>query len=67
MSLRLSTGRPRACSGLMYATVPTTRPSRVPSFVTVGDCDQSELLPSSGVRLGQAEIEDLHRYRPAVP
>ena len=35
MSVRLSTGFPRACSGLMYEAVPRIVPSAVP-FVSVG-------------------------------
>src|SRR5262249_22501668 len=30
---------PRACSGLMYAAVPSSRPSRVPPTVTVGEVE----------------------------
>ena len=40
MSARLSTTMPRTCSGLMYAAVPSSVPSRVPPTVTVGDCRQ---------------------------
>ena len=47
MSARLSTGLPRACSGAMYAAVPSTVPARVTcSRVTVGECSG---LPAGGV------------------
>ena len=36
MSLRLSTARPRACSGLMYAAVPMMAPSRRLESMTSG-------------------------------
>ena len=41
MSVRLSTTFPRACSGLMYAAVPSTIPSCVASIVSVGDLASS--------------------------
>src|SRR5688572_8336338 len=39
MSVRLSTTCPRACSGLMYAAVPSTTPA--PVRPTVGKCEGS--------------------------
>ena len=36
MSVRRSTGLPRACSGLMYAAVPRMTPTAVPPLVMVG-------------------------------
>ncbi len=36
-SVRLSTGLPRACSGLMYAAVPRITPAAVPRAVRVGE------------------------------
>ena len=43
MSARLSTDFPRACSGLMYAAVPSSTPSPVASAgdVSVGDKDNA--------------------------
>src|SRR6516225_2312138 len=41
MSARLSTLRPRAASGLMYAAVPRITPATVPSEVMVGDIEGS--------------------------
>ena len=41
MSVRLSKGFPRACSGLMYAAVPRILPSLAPSVVNVGDWGKS--------------------------
>ncbi len=38
MSARLSTDRPRACSGDMYAAVPMTTPACVAAAVSVGEC-----------------------------
>ena len=37
MSVRLSTGLPRACSGDMYAAVPRITPAAVPRAVSVGE------------------------------
>ena len=37
-SARLSTGLPRACSGLMYAAVPRMIPAAVARAVSVGEC-----------------------------
>ena len=45
-SLRLSTGSPRACSGLMYAAVPMTAPSRGPALVAIGTSVRSGVTPS---------------------
>ena len=45
MSVRLSTGWPLACSGLMYAAVPRTTPAIVPSDVMV--IDESRPDPST--------------------
>ena len=39
MSARLSTGLPRACSGLMYAAVPRIAPACVAAIESVGDMD----------------------------
>ena len=44
MSVRWSTARPRACSGLMYAAVPRMMPARVALGIIVGDCVMSTLL-----------------------
>ena len=46
MSARLSTLCPRACSGLMYAAVPSSTPSRVPLITIVGDCERSGAEPA---------------------
>jgi hypothetical protein len=46
-SARLSTGRPRACSGDMYAAVPNSMPSTVPREVIVGD-SEALLPPDAG-------------------
>ena len=50
MSARLSTGRPAACSGLMYAAVPRIIPACViAGVVIVGDCDTARRpLPTPG-------------------
>lgn len=45
ISLRASSGRPDACSGDMYATVPTMIPGRVRVSVTVGVAS-SDVPPS---------------------
>ena len=37
MSARLSTGLPAACSGLMYAAVPSSTPTCVAAIVKVGE------------------------------
>ena len=59
ISVRLSIGLPRACSGLMYAAVPRITPSRVPPTVTVGDCERSGADPSPS-DFREAEVEHLH-------
>ena len=41
ISERLSTGTPRACSGLMYPAVPSRTPSRVGDNVAVGELTRS--------------------------
>ena len=41
ISVRLSVGLPRACSGLMYAAVPRMVPSSVPPKLMVGDRERS--------------------------
>ena len=48
MSARLSTGFPRACSGLMYAAVPRNMPTPViiAGDVIVGDCDNPGIEPA---------------------
>ena len=53
MSVRRSTGAPRACSGLMYGAVPITTP------LWVASVDTNAASRSDGVRLGQAEVEHL--------
>ena len=56
MSVRASTCCPRACSGDMYAAVPTT----VPASVLTPNCVVSApVWPDSG-ELGQAEVQHLH-------
>ena len=37
-SARLSTAFPRACSGLIYAAVPTIMPACVAAMLMVGEC-----------------------------
>ena len=59
MSVRLSMDWPRACSGLMYAAVPMTSPSRVPAAVTVGSLREAAVDFGRRKCLGQAEVEDL--------
>ena len=63
MSARLSTGLPRACSGLMYAAVPRIIPAWViAGVVIVGDCDAlATSLPRRFRRLGEAEVQNFHR------
>ena len=56
MSDRWSVRRPRACSGDMYAAVPTTGPRDTPSRVIVAVASADE---SGSISLRQAEIEDL--------
>ena len=49
MSLRLSAGRPLACSGLMYAAVPRIIPACViAGVVIVGDIDALGNAPDAG-------------------
>jgi hypothetical protein len=50
MSLRLSTARPLACSGLMYAAVPRIIPTPVimAGVVSVGDIDALDDEPAAG-------------------
>ena len=55
MSVRLSIGLPFACSGLMYAGVPTITPSRLAIAVIVGDNDTSVAVSS----VSACEVEDL--------
>ena len=55
MSVRLSTARPRACSGLMYAGVPRIRPVRV-AIAVVCAFARRRLRRSR-----DAEVEHLHR------
>ena len=50
MSARLSTGLPRACSGLMYAAVPRIIPASVDRAVSVGEFIASDAA-GSGVRV----------------
>ena len=47
-SARLSTVRPRACSGDMYAAVPRMMPAAVPVWASVGDCERSAEEPDVG-------------------
>ena len=66
MSARLSTGRPDACSGLMYAAVPRIIPACViAGVVIVGDCDTTLACADCARRrlhrLRQPEVEHLHR------
>ena len=62
MSVRLSTGLPRACSGLMYAAVPRITPAAVARAVSVGECvtpaEPRRRIPFEDLR--EAEVEDLH-------
>ncbi len=63
MSARLSTGLPRACSGLMYAAVPRI----IPACVIAGDVIVGEFIASAVAldvrveRLGETEVQHLHR------
>ena len=58
-SARASTGRPLACSGDMYSSVPRSMPARVPCRVSVSRASTS---PRGGGRqLGEAEVEDLQQ------
>ena len=41
MSARRSTFLPRACSGLMYAAVPSRMPACVAAWLSVGEVDMS--------------------------
>ena len=63
MSARLSTVRPFACSGAMYAAVPRIIPACViAGVVIVGDIDTLGDEPRRGLhRLREAEVEHLHR------
>ena len=57
--MRASSSFPRACSGDMYATVPTAEPGLVRSFSTpvcVASADDTAALPR---HLGQSEVENL--------
>ena len=62
MSARLSTGRPFACSGAMYAAVPRITPRSVRAGDrSVGEFASAAATRSSGVeRFGEAEVEHLH-------
>ena len=59
MSLRLSSGLPRACSGLMYAAVPRMTPASVTGVVRVGTARIERARPVD--RPGEAQVEDLDR------
>ena len=62
MSVRLSTGLPRACSGLMYAAVPRIIPAAVARAVSVGECVTPAEAPDGRVPLEdlrEAEVEEL--------
>ena len=62
MSLRLSAGRPLACSGLMYAAVPRMTPIRViAGLVIVGDCETSPTMADRFHRLSEAKVQNLDR------
>ena len=63
MSVRLSTVRPRACSGLMYGAVPSSTPSCVPPTVIVGECAICGPLPVPPIGPGETEVEHLHAPR----
>ena len=61
MSARLSTNRPRACSGAMYAAVPRI----MPIAVIAGEAKGRRIrrVPAAGCRLrtsGQAKVQHLH-------
>ena len=58
MSVRRSTPSPRACSGLMYAAVPTMAPWRRRRRRAARSTSRAPTL--AGDRLGQAEVEHLH-------
>ena len=63
MSVDLSIGWPRACSGLMYAGVPRITPTPVISAgeVTVGDSVTAAVPALVDIeRLGEPEVENLH-------
>ena len=57
MSVRLSTGRPRACSGLMYAAVPRINPASVPCMVTRREIRRGRIASHC---FGQPEVEDFY-------
>ena len=64
MSERLSTARPRACSGLMYAAVPRITPALVAAGRSSSATPTrfgSEPGRSGAARLGEAEVQHLHR------
>ena len=63
MSDRASTFFPSACSGDMYAAVPTTRPSDVRGRSPAATVTSSWLTSAVSVRLRQAEV---HHLDPAV-
>jgi hypothetical protein len=46
-SLRRSTGLPRACSGLMYAAVPSTVPSTVRALIVSASGEAGRSLAAS--------------------
>ncbi len=59
MSVRLSMGRPRACSGLMYAAVPRIVPARVAAMLNVGECAGSPPEDSSARALASPKSSTL--------
>ena len=60
MSLRLSAGLPRACSGLMYAAVPRMTPNCVSAgLVIVGDCVTLAVDMLTRHGFGEAKIQHL--------
>ena len=66
MSVLLSTGFPRACSGLMNSAVPRMTPGCVPSRTSVGESESVRAEPVAFRRsLGEAEVEDLDPARRA--
>ena len=52
MSVCLSTGFPRACSGLMYEAVPRMAPKAVPLVNVVGECESPPPEVGSRFRFG---------------
>ena len=55
MSMRVSTGWPRACSGLMYAAVPNTTPSLVLSTASANSSEDFVVTQARGNRHGKLQ------------